>query len=45
MIDYDIYINVQGDEPLVDSEDIQRAIELKVAHPDKIINGFCWIDR
>ena len=44
MIDYDIYINVQGDEPLVDSEDIQRAIELKVAHPDKIINGFCWIE-
>ncbi|MDB4659641.1 3-deoxy-manno-octulosonate cytidylyltransferase [Synechococcus sp. AH-551-C10] len=44
MIDYDIYVNVQGDEPLVEPDDIQRAIELKMLHPDKIINGFCWIE-
>lgn len=43
MVDYDIYVNVQGDEPLVDPDDIQRCIALKSAHPDMVINGFCWI--
>lgn len=43
MVDYDIYINVQGDEPLVEPEDIQRAIALKISNPRKIVNGFCWI--
>lgn len=43
MIDYDIYINVQGDEPLVDSDDIRRCIAMKQASPDAVINGFCWI--
>lgn len=44
MIDYDVYVNVQGDEPLADPEDIRRSIELKVKHPENIINGFCWIE-
>lgn len=43
MIDYDIYINVQGDEPLVDPEDIRRCITLKAERSEMIINGFCWI--
>lgn len=42
-IDYDIYINVQGDEPLVDPEDIRRCIALKAERPEMIINGYCWI--
>ena len=42
-IDYDIYVNVQGDEPLVEPEDIRRCIELKTEMMDMIINGFCWI--
>ena len=43
-IDYDIYVNVQGDEPLVEPEDIRKCIKLKTELPDMIINGFCWIE-
>ena len=40
-LDYDLYVNVQGDEPLVEPEDIRRCIEWKADHPDVIVNGFC----
>jgi len=42
-IDYDIYVNVQGDEPLVAPDDINRCLALKADHPDHVINGFTWI--
>ena len=42
-VDYDIYINVQGDEPMVDPADIRQCAELKSTHPGAIINGFCWV--
>lgn len=45
IIDYDIYVNVQGDEPLVNPDDIRRCIALKTEHPEMIINGFCWLDQ
>lgn len=42
-IDYEIYVNVQGDEPLINPADICRCIELKSKYPEKVINGYCWI--
>jgi 3-deoxy-manno-octulosonate cytidylyltransferase (CMP-KDO synthetase) len=42
-IDYDIYVNVQGDEPLVSPADIIACIKLKSANPDKVINGFTFM--
>jgi len=39
----DIYINVQGDEPLVNPKDIQKVIDAKVKTPNEVINGYSII--
>jgi 3-deoxy-manno-octulosonate cytidylyltransferase (CMP-KDO synthetase) len=42
-VDADIYINVQGDEPLVDPKDIKQALSEKQRNMEVIINGFTFI--
>ena len=42
-IEADIYVNVQGDEPLLNPTDILKIIEAKKLYPNEIINGYCKI--
>jgi 3-deoxy-manno-octulosonate cytidylyltransferase (CMP-KDO synthetase) len=37
----DIYVNVQGDEPLLNHEDIQKIIDIKKKNMNSVINGMC----
>lgn len=43
-INRSFYINVQGDEPLVNYEDILKIIKVTRSNPGVIINGMCEID-
>ena len=40
-ISADIYVNVQGDEPLLDPKDIQKIIDVKKKNMNCVVNGMC----
>lgn len=42
-IEADLFINVQGDEPLVNPTDILRIGEAKVSNMEKVVNGYSWV--
>ncbi len=42
-ISADIYLDVQGDEPVIDPEDIRTVINAAKERPDAVINGMCDI--
>jgi len=37
----DIYVNVQGDEPLLNPVDIVKVVEVKKRHENEVINAMC----
>ena len=43
-IDAKTYINVQGDEPLFNPDDLKLLLEEAKKHPSDIITGYCEID-
>lgn len=45
LIDADYYINVQGDEPLFNPEDIKRVINAIEEFQGEVINGYCSIEN
>lgn len=44
-IEADIYINVQGDEPLLNPSDILKVMEEKIHFPEQVINGYCALSE
>ncbi len=42
-VDAEFFVNVQGDEPMLDHADIVRVIEAKRENPDAVINAYCRI--
>jgi 3-deoxy-manno-octulosonate cytidylyltransferase (CMP-KDO synthetase) len=42
-LDYDYYINVQGDEPLINPDDIKKVISMIKKYQGEVINGYAAI--
>lgn len=40
----DIFINIQGDEPLVRPDDILSVATAKQRHPERVVNCYCWME-
>lgn len=45
LVKADFYVNVQGDEPIIDPNDIKEIVECAKQNPDSIINGYAAIEN
>ena len=43
MVDADCYINVQGDEPVFNPDDIRKLLVAAQKYPDQVLNGYCQL--
>ena len=43
-VDADVYISVQGDEPVFNPEDLTELIKSAEAYPGQVLNGYCAIN-
>jgi 3-deoxy-manno-octulosonate cytidylyltransferase (CMP-KDO synthetase) len=43
-LDAEVFINVQGDEPVFNPDDLRRMIEACASWPGEVLNGYCAID-
>ncbi len=43
-VEADVYINVQGDEPLFSPSDLNALIKAALKNPNQVIGGYCDID-
>lgn len=44
-LDVDVFINVQGDEPVFNPDDLRRMIEACSQWPGEVLNGYCAIEK
>lgn len=44
-LSYDVYINLQGDEPMLAPQDILRCIQIKKSNPDFVVNSYHDISK
>lgn len=43
-IDSNIIVNIQGDEPLINPNDIRKVIDMKLTYSDSVINCMSHLD-
>jgi 3-deoxy-manno-octulosonate cytidylyltransferase (CMP-KDO synthetase) len=44
VVEADTYINVQGDEPIMNPDDIKKILDVAKRNPKDVVNGMCAID-